>query len=123
MKTIQTWTSKSRAMLPKRLVAMLRMVLGYTLGIIGFATLSLGFVHLSGTQILVGLARGRSRDRGHPRIDGAAPGEACPRLSPPRRLVKYAKGSAESFRTALGPPGVLVPSALRPAGMSDQSPR
>lgn len=56
MKTIQTPTSKSRAMLPKRLVAMLRMVLGYTLGIIGFSTLSLGFVHLSGTQILVGLA-------------------------------------------------------------------
>lgn len=37
------------------LFSMARMVAGYTLGIVGMATLSMGFVHLSAPEMLVGL--------------------------------------------------------------------
>ncbi len=39
----------------RRLVSFGRMVAGYTLGIGGMATLSMGFVHLAGSEMLVGL--------------------------------------------------------------------
>ena len=42
-------------MSPKGLLSIGRMILGYSVGIVGFATLSMGFVHLSGSQMLVGL--------------------------------------------------------------------
>jgi uncharacterized membrane protein YphA (DoxX/SURF4 family) len=39
----------------KQLWSLARMSLGSVLGIIGFGTLSMGFVHLSGVGMLVGL--------------------------------------------------------------------
>lgn len=39
----------------KRSMPLLRMIVGSTLGIIGFATLSGGFMRLNGAQMLVGV--------------------------------------------------------------------